>query len=96
MQKTNQSFDSLLSRLNPVIKQEVETWVVNSIKVKMITKMDKLCQTEGKVNARKLFLVPIFNIEELSKRVEKQAPELKTLFYKELVNTLQEFERKYY
>lgn len=90
----NNQIDSVLSKLNPVIRQEVETWVVNSIKVKMITKMDKLLETEGKVNTRKLFLVPIFNIEEMTKRVETQAPELKTLFYKELLSTLSEAEQR--
>lgn len=92
----NNQFDSILTKLNPVIRQEVETWVVNSVKVKMIKKMDSLLETEGKINARKLFLVPIFDIPSMTKRVEEQAPELKTLFYKELVATLQEFERKYY
>lgn len=86
----NKQPDSVLNRLNPVIRQEVETWIVNSVKVKMIKKMDNLLETEGKVNARKLFLVPIFNIEELSKRVEQQAPELKTMFYKELLLTISE------
>lgn len=68
--------------------------MVNSVKVKIITQMDKLLETEGKVNVRKLFLVPIFNIEELSKRVETQAPELKTLFYKELLSTISEAEQR--
>jgi len=86
---TNQP-GSILSRLDPQIAREIETWVVNSVKVKMINKLDKLCETEGKINARKLFLVPIFNISDMAKRVEKQAPELKTLFYRELAITLQE------
>lgn len=89
--KSNQS-DSILTRLNPQIKREVETWVVNSVKVKMIKKMDTLVDTEGKMNARRLFLVPIFNIVDMKKRVEEQAPELKTLFYKELLTTLSEAE----
>ncbi len=86
--------DSILSRLNTQIAREVETWVVNSVKVKMITKMDSLLETEGKMNVRKLFLVPIFNIEEMAKRVQEQAPELKTLFYKELLVTLSEAEQR--
>ncbi len=86
--------DSILSRLNPQIAREVETWVVNSVKVKMITQMDKLLETEGKVNARKLFLVPIFKIDEMTKRVQEQAPELKTIFYKELLSTLSEAEQR--
>lgn len=87
-------FDSILSRLNPQVAREVETWIVNSVKVKMITKMDKLCETEGKVNARKLFLVPIFNIEEMAKRVQTQAPEIKTMFYKELSVVINEAEKR--
>lgn len=83
-----------LSISDPRIKREIETWIVNSVKVKMIKKMDNLLETEGKVNARKLFLVPIFNIEELAKRVQEQAPELKTLFYKELTVTISEAEQK--
>lgn len=79
---------------NPRIRQEVELWVVNSVKVKMIKKMDNLCDTEGKVNARKLFLVPVSNISELSKRVQEMAPELKTLFYKELSSTIGEAEKR--
>lgn len=86
--------DSILSKLNPVVREEVETWVVNSVKVKMIKKMDTLLETEGKVNARKLFLVPIFKIEELSKRVESQAPELKTMFYKELIDIVAEAQKR--
>lgn len=92
-QKLGQS-DTLLSRFNPAIQREIESWVVNSVKVKMIKKMDNLCDTEGKLNARKLFLVPIFNIEEMTKRVEDQAPELKTLFYSELSEVLNEAEKR--
>ncbi|MBI3380267.1 hypothetical protein HY029_05945 [Candidatus Gottesmanbacteria bacterium] len=91
-QKQNIKTDSILSRLNPQIAREVETWIVNSVKVKMIKKMDTLLETEGKINTRKLFLVPIFNISDMKKRVEEQAPELKTLFYKELLSTLSEAE----
>ncbi len=86
--------DSILSRLNPRIAREVETWIVNSVKVKMIKKMDILLETEGKVNARKLFLVPIFDIPQMAKRVQEQAPELKTLFYKELMVTIHEAEKR--
>lgn len=87
-------YDSILSRLNPQIAREVETWVVNSVKVKMIKKMDTLLETEGKVNVRKLFLVPIFEISQMAKRVDEQAPEIKTMFYKELLSTLSEAEQR--
>ena len=86
--------DSILSRLNPKIAREVETWIVNGVKVKMIKKMDDVLESEGKMNARKLFLVPIFNISELSKRVQEQAPELKNYFLKELMITVNEAETK--
>lgn len=86
--------DNILSKLNPQIAREVETWIVNSVKVKMIKKMDNLLETEGKVNARKLFLVPIFNIEEMAKRVQEQAPEMKTMFYKELSRIMGEAEKR--
>lgn len=94
MPNMTKQFDSILSRLNPQISREVETWIVNSVKVKMIERMDKLLETDGKVNARKLFLVPVFNISELTKRVEEQAPELKTIFYKELMATVGEAEKR--
>lgn len=86
--------DSILSTLNPKIAREVETWIVNSVKVKMIKKMDNLLETDGKVNARKLFLVPIFNIEEMAKRVQSKAPEIKTMFYKELSKLIEEAEKR--
>lgn len=79
---------------NPLIAREIESWVVNSVKVKMIAKMDSLLEVEGKVNVRKLFLVPVTNILELSKRVQEMAPELKTFFYKELSTTIGEAEKR--
>lgn len=85
---------SILERLNPAISREVEEWVINSVKVKMIKKMDNLLETEGKVNVRKLFLVPIFDIPQMTKRVEDQAPELKTLYFKELLSMLSEAEHR--
>ncbi len=88
--------DSVLSRLNPQIAREIETWIVNSVKVKMIKKMDNLLETDGKVNVRKLFLVPIFDIPGMTKRVDEQAPELKTLFYKELSKSIVEIENRFY
>lgn len=87
--------DNILSHLNPQVARELETWIVNSVKVKMIKKMDDLLETQGKVNARKLFLVPIFNIEEMAKRVQSQAPEIKTMFYKELSTVIGEAEKNF-
>lgn len=76
---------------NPVSfwdNKDLETWVVNSVKVKMVTKMDNYLEREGRINLRKLFLVPIFSISELEKRVKETAPEMKTVFYKELSETI--------
>ena len=86
---------SQLSFMTPSLQKEVESWVVNTLKVKMIKKLDNLLEKEGKVNARKLFLVPLFTIDELSKRVEEQAPEMKTFFFRELINTVAELEKRF-
>lgn len=82
------------SNVSSQLQKELEAFVVNSLKVKMIKKLDNLLETEGKANARKLFLVPIFDIPQMIKRVDEQAPELKTLFYKELVMTINEAEKR--
>ena len=68
--------------------------MVNSLKVKMVKKLDSMLETEGRLNARKLFLVPIFTVAEMAKRVEEQAPEIKTFFYKELINAFEEVEKR--
>ncbi len=68
---------------------DLEAWVVNTLKVRMIAKLDSLLEAEGRINARKLFLVPIFTISEMSKRIEKEAPEMKTYFFRELSNILE-------
>lgn len=68
----------------------VEEWVVNSVKVKMIRKLDVFVDTTGKINSRKLFLVPLFTIVQLCQRVDETGPELRTLFYKELSDAVLE------
>lgn len=73
---------------------EVESFVVNSLKVKMIKKLDNLLEAPGQMNARKLFLVPVFTIKELTLKVEKEAPEIKTLFYKELFTVMADAEKQ--
>lgn len=83
------------SSLPSVIEREVEAWVVNSVKVNMIKKLDNLLEKEGQINSRQLFLVPLFTIPELIKRVEENAPEMKTLFYKELNETMREMEKRF-
>lgn len=89
-----QIFDIQLSRLSPAIRSEVEAWVVNTVKLAMVKKLDSFCEKEGKINARKLFLVPIFSISELKKRVEKNAPEIKTLFYQALMDAISTIEKR--
>lgn len=74
---------------------DVEAWVVNSVKVKMIKKLDKMLEPQGRINARKLFLVPVFTIPEIRQRVEEQGAEVRTLFYRELMETVAEAERKF-
>ena len=77
---------------NPVAfadRKDLETWVVNSLKVKMLTKFDQYLEHEGRINLRKLFLVPIFTIIEMEKRVKDTAPEMKTVFFKELSNIIE-------
>lgn len=87
--------DANLSQLAPQLRAEVETWVVNTLKVKMIKQLDGVLETEGKLNARKLFLVPIFTISEMIKKVEEEAPELKTIVFKELNTILIETNKKF-
>lgn len=84
----------ILSSLPSPIDREVEVWVVNSVKVSMIKKLDVLLEGEGRLNARKLFLTPEFTISGLKKRVEEQAPEIKTLFFRELISACDEVEKR--
>lgn len=85
---------SKLNSLTPLIQREVEVWVVNSVKVAMIKKLDTLLEGEGRLNARKLFLTPEFTISGLKKRVDEQAPEMKTLFFRELTSACEEVEKR--
>lgn len=84
-----------LSSLPPSFAQEVEYYVVNSVKVAMIKKCDGLLEKEGRLNLRKLFLVPVFTVSEFAKRIEETAPEMKTFFYKELIAMVKETEKKF-
>lgn len=95
MDKQNKSVSGrILSSLPSPIDREVEVWVVNSVKVAMIRKLDKLLDSEGKLNARKLFLTPEFSISGLKKRVDEQAPEISTLFFRELVSACEAVEKR--
>lgn len=79
---------------SPALKTDLEAWVVNSVKVKMLEKYSRHFETDGVKNLRELFLAPIFEIPELADRVNGQGVELRTLFYKELMECLAEIENK--
>lgn len=83
-----------LSENAPALKTDLEAWVVNSVKVKMLEKYSRHFEADGVKNLRELFLTPIFEINGLVKRVSETGGELKTVFYRELINTLDEIERK--
>lgn len=68
----------------PSLERDREAWVVNTLKIRIIQKLDNCLEPMGRLNARKLFLAPVFSISGLCKRIEEQAPEMKTFFYKEL------------
>ena len=82
-----------LRNVSPSERKDLEAWVVNKVKVEMIRKLDNLLSSEGRSTTRKLFLVPIFQIKELTDRVEELAPEMKTLYFKELIETVAEAEK---
>jgi len=83
-----------LRNVSPSERKDLEAWVVNKVKVEMIRKLDNILAEAGRVNARKLFLVPLFQIKELTDRVEELAPEMKTLYFKELIETVAEAEKR--
>lgn len=74
---------------------DIEIWIVNTIKVRMVTKLEKYLEFQGRENLRKLFLVPVFSLGELIKRVEERGPEIKTLFYKELDEVITQAESRF-
>lgn len=76
-------------------KQDLEAWVVNTVKVKLIKKLDSCLDNRGKMNLRKLFLVPVFAVADLEKRVLENGPEMRTVFYKELFEALAELESQF-
>lgn len=75
-------------------QQEIEQWVVNTVKLKMVNRFQRFLEKEGRVNLRKLFLAPVFTICELENRVNSYAPEMKTLFYKVMFETITQAEKK--
>lgn len=86
---------STLSAVDPLSLPGVEEWVVNSVKLSLVKKLDSCLDSTGRENLRKLLLVPIFTIQELSARVKETAPEMKTLFYKELSNQILFAEKRF-
>lgn len=88
------SLSETFSHLPDDRRGAIEEWVVNSAKVKMIKKLDDVLDERGKMNCRKLFLVPVFTIRELMNQVDERAPELRTFFYKELIPIVQSAEQK--
>ena len=81
-----------IAQTSPELKGRFEAWVVNTTKVKLLEKYAHMLEKEGQDNLRKLFLVPLFEIKEFIQRIEESAPELKTLFYRELTDTLSNLE----
>ena len=79
-----------LNSLTPTVRRDIESWIVNTVKIKLIRKFEEILETPGKSNLRQLLIVPIFTISELTSRVASNAPELLTVYYKELFAALDE------
>lgn len=86
---------STLSAVDPLTLPGVEEWVVNSVKLSLLTKIDESLVYEGKQNLRTLLLVPIFTISQMSQRIAELAPEMKTMYYRELTNQILEAEKRF-
>lgn len=91
---TGELLEKKMSLLESGEKRDLEAWVVNTVKVKMIAKLDSLLEGEGRKNLREVFLVPIFSIFELKARVAQFAPELQTLFFQELTKSVATLEKR--
>lgn len=87
VQYSGKKFDKLLFDTNTQ-DPDYEAWIVNTLKVRLLSKLENLLESEGRDNARRLLLVPVFTISELVNRVREIAPELTTLFYLELSGLL--------
>lgn len=75
-------------------RSEIESWIVNNLKVKILRKFESYFDQEGVKNLKELLLVPLFTVSDLSERVKTLAPELKTLYFKELVSAFEEAEER--
>jgi len=83
-----------LAQCVPSERFDLEAWVVNSVKLSMIKKMEEHLELAGRLNLRRLFLTPVFTISGLIKTVEEKAPEMKVIFYQELARSVSKIERK--
>ncbi|KKS95404.1 MAG: hypothetical protein UV73_C0018G0017 [Candidatus Gottesmanbacteria bacterium GW2011_GWA2_43_14] len=83
-----------LSLLTPHARRDVESWVVNTVKIKVLKKFEEYLELDGLKNLRMLLLAPVFTIKELTDRVKEQAPEIATLYFKELFQAMDEVEGK--
>lgn len=79
-----------LNQLTPAARKDIESWIVNTVKLKLIKNFEAILETPGRSNLRQLFLVPIFTINELTERVKDNAPELLTVYFKTLFSALDE------
>ncbi|OGG02946.1 hypothetical protein A2W14_02090 [Candidatus Gottesmanbacteria bacterium RBG_16_37_8] len=73
-----------LTLMSPVKRRDLESFIVNTVKIKLIKRFEEILENDGRSNLRQLLLVPVFSISELGKRITDNAPELTTLYYKEL------------
>ena len=84
-----------MSQQTPQRKREIEEWIVNSLKIKIIRKLEYLLEGQGKKNLSQLFLAPVFSVEEMTQRVQTFAPEMKTFYFKELIGVYDEAEKRF-
>ena len=87
---TNGQFQLDLSELSSKAHSDVESWIVNTVKIKLIKKFEAALETPGRSNLRELLLVPLFTVKELTGRVKEFAPELLTVYFKELFAAVDE------
>lgn len=79
----------------PMRNGDVEAWVVNTLKIRMIVQLDDLLVGDGKKNARTLLLVPVFTIAALVARVREYAPEMQVFLFRELGKTIEEAHKRF-
>jgi hypothetical protein len=87
--------DLVFKKSTDTNRLELEAWVVNTVKINLLTKLESRLEGNGLNNLRKLVLVPIFEVDKMFQRIELMAPELKTIFFKELTDTLKVAEKKF-